>query len=134
MVSWKIWTGCSIKLENKPYQYGLTGNIRDELKLETTGNINNKTLKLVPLLPREGILAAISIFRTGIRQHRGHRKIFKSVGTCDSFLGEGAGRGLANYPPLPGGSFLRLKARVVVRAWRRNRSLLLHTPSRPSRG
>jgi hypothetical protein len=52
MVSGKIWTGCSTKLENKPYQYDLIGNIREELKLETTGNINNKILKLVPLLSR----------------------------------------------------------------------------------
>lgn len=51
MVSGKIWTNCSAKLENKPHQYGLAGNITEKQKLENIENIN-KITKLVPLLLR----------------------------------------------------------------------------------
>jgi len=53
MVSRKIWTGCSIKLENKLYPYALTGNIPEKPKLENTENIN-KITKLVPLPSKGG--------------------------------------------------------------------------------
>jgi len=61
MVSRKIWTDCSIKLENKLYPYALTGNIPEKPKLENTENIN-KITKLVPL-PLKGVrgMSAISI-------------------------------------------------------------------------
>ncbi len=72
MVSGKIWTGYSIKLENKPYQYGLTGNIRGEPKLETTGNTNNKTLKLVPL-PSGGVRLNVRKGREGFIRLIGRR-------------------------------------------------------------
>jgi hypothetical protein len=40
MVSWKIWTSCSIKLENKLYHTALTGNIKEKQRLENIENTN----------------------------------------------------------------------------------------------